>query len=581
MKCEGCGYQLADDAAFCPSCGAKTLVTEVSTVGMEATPMEIDTVPMEQQAPPEDPLLKAVRLALANDYDVERELGRGGMAVVFDAMERDLQRRVAIKVLPPETASGDAAERFKREARLAAQLDHPNIIPVFRVGQADSLQYIAMKFVEGKGLDELVKEQGALPINVVLRLLTDSARALAFAHDRGVIHRDIKGANILIEQDGRVLVADFGIARAAGEHTITATGMVVGTPSFMSPEQCGGLTLGPQSDQYSLGVLAFQLLTGSLPFEADSLVTLVQHHYTTPPPDIKGVRQDVPEELLSIVYRALQKKPEQRFKTTKHMVAALEAVPQTDEERQEADRLIQQLVTGEEITKVDVDDLPPLTTPMATALGQQAVQQKRRAPLVFALIAVIVILGGGGIAWQTGMLGGGEEEQSPGAAQLELVALAFNGKPSDARIELDDEQLDGTFKDVEPGVHHFMVTSDSFVTLFDTIQVDSDTIVELRERLQLKPELAAAAERPTQPQVTETGSLMVAVYNATDSSLVQTPRIELDGARELTNRESAQNVPVGNRLIRASASGCTPKDTTVAVTADTRKTVRIYLACQG
>ncbi|HEY2805056.1 MAG TPA: protein kinase [Gemmatimonadales bacterium] len=360
MKCSQCGTELSGGSAFCPSCGAATKDPSAATVAISAAP------------PPEDPLLVAVRDALGQYYAVEKELGRGGMAVVYKGKEKGLEREVAIKVLPPEMAlQGGTADRFRREARLAASLEHQNIIPVYRVGEEKNLIYMAMKFVRGRALDSIIEQQGALPIPVVTRILAAAAAGLAHAHEHGVVHRDIKGANILIELDGRPLVADFGIARAMTENSLTASGMVIGTPNFMSPEQCGGSKVGPQSDQYSLGVLGFQMLTGQLPFEADSIMGIIQHHYMTPPPDITAVREGVPQALLDVIYRALAKKPDDRFGHTSEMADALDAVPATVEEKRESLAMLKQLSQGEKVATVRTESLPPLSL-TASISGQRA-----------------------------------------------------------------------------------------------------------------------------------------------------------------------------------------------------------------
>ncbi|NUQ19955.1 MAG: protein kinase, partial [Gemmatimonadaceae bacterium] len=252
MNCFRCGTVVQDGTRFCAQCGAD--------VSDEAR--RIDSAERRSA----DGILETVRERLAATYDVERELGRGGMAVVIRAVERELQRPVALKVMPPQLAlSAESAERFKREARMTASLDHPNVIPIYRVGEADGLLYIAMKLVDGRAVDDIIEHQGALPIPAVIAIFRGAAAGLAAAHERGIIHRDVKGGNILVDADGRVLVTDFGIARAMQDVSLTASGMIVGTPHYMSPEQCAGRPLGPQSDQYSLAAVAFQMLTGSVP----------------------------------------------------------------------------------------------------------------------------------------------------------------------------------------------------------------------------------------------------------------------------------------------------------------------------
>jgi predicted Ser/Thr protein kinase len=306
-------------------------------------------------APEPHPLLGLLRTELSPEYDVERELGRGGMAVVFLANEVQLDRAVAIKVLPPEMALvPSVAERFKREARMAASLDHPNIIPVYRVGQVGGVHYMVQKYIEGRSLEAILALQGALPISVTLHILRCVTSALAFAHGRGIIHRDIKGANILIDTDGRIVVSDFGIARAVEDVALTASGSVVGTPAFMSPEQCSGQPLGPQCDQYSLGIVTFQMITGSVPFTAPTLPAIMQHHFFTPVPDIERLREGVPTELRDLVKRALEKKPENRYASTDDMLAAVESIPFSDSTRKRAEAALRELARGVGIGRISV-----------------------------------------------------------------------------------------------------------------------------------------------------------------------------------------------------------------------------------
>jgi len=570
MKCENCGAENADDSVFCISCGLEASLSATDTAALEVAASEETTVPsaalldadtadMDAAPQHEDAFLVATRRALAGDYEIKRELGRGGMAVVFEGVETELRRRVAVKVLPPEMATQDTAERFKREARMAASLDHPNIIPVYRVGQADGIQYMAMKFVDGRGLDEIVKEQGALPIPIVVRIIADSARALAFAHDNGVIHRDIKGANILIEKDGRVLVTDFGIARAVGEHTITATGMVMGTPSFMSPEQCGGVKLTYHSDQYSLGVVAFQLLTGSLPFEAETFVGLVQHHYMTPPPDIKRVRDDVPDELLAVVYRALAKRPEERFPNTKQMVAALDAVPLSAEERTEADHTLQELVTGGRVSRVEIDELPPLVTPMETALAGRT-EQKSRTPIFVAAAVAVVAVASAGVAWQMGLFTPDVLPPNPTPPQDAGVLLAFDGLPDGAQVFVGDERFPRGQGMVQPdSTYTYQIMANGYQTKRGTILVGTyDTTLFMRDSLQ--PAVTTTAPRQTRPPVNvqpaTTGGLLVRVTPSFAT-------IRLDGEEIVTSVEI--EVPAGEHTLSITATGYQSVDRTIEV----------------
>ena len=383
--CSRCGTTLPLGTRYCGSCGRQAIDPGAATMLVGAE---------------EDSLLAEVRHSLAGEYDVEHEVGRGAMAIVFKATEAALHRRVALKVLPPELSlNRGLADRFKREARMAAALEHPNIIPVYREGQTGRFLYIAMKLIEGRPLDDILASQGPLPIAVVVQVLRSVASALAYAHDRGIVHRDIKGANILVDRDGRVMVSDFGIARAAEDASMTSTGMMIGTPYFMSPEQCAARRIGPQSDQYSLGVVGFQLLTGFVPFQAETLPGIMHHHFYTPVPDIGDVRADAPPELLQIVMRALAKKPEQRFPSTQAMVAALDAMPFGERERLAGDAMLRDLALGLPVAQINAGTLPALPTvvrltptgPEAIADARPALGQRRRSALVGAALATIVL----------------------------------------------------------------------------------------------------------------------------------------------------------------------------------------------
>lgn len=349
MNCFRCGTVVPDGTRFCAQCGAE--VSAEARAGQEDAQRSTDG------------LLEIARTRLAADYDVDRELGRGGMAVVLRAVERELQRPVALKVMPPQVAlTPQSAERFKREARMTASLDHPNVIPIYRVGDADGLLYIAMKLVDGRAVDDIIREQGALPVPAVIAILRGAAAGLAAAHERGIIHRDVKGGNILVDGDGRVLVTDFGIARAMEDASLTASGMIVGTPHYMSPEQCAGRPLGAQSDQYSLAAVAFQMLTGSVPFDAESLPGVMQHHFFTPAPDMNAMRAGIPRELAAIVRKAMAKKPEDRYATTRDMVEAIDAIPQTAEERRQGEEMLRSLAHGAKLPRVQTSAAPTLTT---------------------------------------------------------------------------------------------------------------------------------------------------------------------------------------------------------------------------
>ena len=277
-------------------------------------------------------LIARLSQALGTSYTVEGEIGRGGMGVVYNARDERLKRRVAIKVLPPELAFQEGIRtRFLREAETAARLSHPNIVPIHTVGEGpDGIVYFVMTYVDGEPLSARLKRRGRLPSEEARRILSETADALSAAHAVGIIHRDVKPDNILLEGSrGRAMVTDFGIAKAlssATGGTLTATGVAIGTPHFMSPEQAAGdREIDGRSDIYSLGVVGFQMLVGELPFRAPTVPGILMKHITEPAPMIMDMRPYCPEDLAACVMRSLEKEPENRWPTADALRRALES----------------------------------------------------------------------------------------------------------------------------------------------------------------------------------------------------------------------------------------------------------------
>jgi serine/threonine-protein kinase len=262
---------------------------------------------------PVDALFVAFQQALAGRYSLERELGRGGMGIVYLAREVRLDRRVAIKLLPPALAAQPAPrERFVGEARTAAQLSHPNIIPIYTVDEVGDFVYFIMAYIEGETLAQRVRQTGPLKSAAAARMLREVAWALAYAHAQGVIHRDVKAENILIEgATGRAVVADFGIARRVQAAVRTGEGELVGTPEYMSPEQASGEPVDGRSDLYSLGIVGYFAMTGRLPFTGENVAAVLMQQLTRPPPPL--VTPDAPGSLVAAVERCLAKDPGARF----------------------------------------------------------------------------------------------------------------------------------------------------------------------------------------------------------------------------------------------------------------------------
>jgi hypothetical protein len=264
---------------------------------------------------------------LADRYELGPVLGQGGMARVHQGVDRQLDRRVAIKVLaPPFDRDGEFVERFRREARAAAGLSHPNIVAVFDSGSDDGTHFIVTELVEGETLADRLRHGGPMPPADAVAVAVDVARALAAAHALGLIHRDIKPGNVMLLPDGRVKVVDFGIARAAGSDTLTHTGVVLGSTAYLSPEQAGGQPVDERADLYSLGCVLYEMLTGRVPFSADTPIATMYRHVNedAPPPSTIA---PVQSELEDAVLRCLEKDPKRRFASAAELEAALLAVP--------------------------------------------------------------------------------------------------------------------------------------------------------------------------------------------------------------------------------------------------------------
>jgi serine/threonine protein kinase len=277
--------------------------------------------------------LELLRATTLGEYEIIGELGRGGMATVYLAHDIALDRQVAIKVISPSLgASPPLVERFRREARTAASLSHPNIIPIYAVRHSDRLLYFVMKYVEGRPLDGILRQHGALPLNMVQAILGQVAGAVGYAHRRGVVHRDIKPGNILIDDEGWCVVTDFGIAKVAESEGLTTSGVMVGTPAYMSPEQCLSNDVSGATDQYALGVLAYEMLTGRLPFPGSSMMSVMYAHVHVPVPAIESLRSEVPPELSGAIMRMLAKEPADRWPSVEEAAAALGTVSATQEE---------------------------------------------------------------------------------------------------------------------------------------------------------------------------------------------------------------------------------------------------------
>src|ERR671912_2357417 len=308
MFCSRCGSEITGKSKFCPSCGldlmATTPIHAIATGGLE----ELDLV----------------REALATEYEIIEELGRGGMAMVYRAKDRQLEREVAVKVLPFSLAfDTEFVERFQREARTAAQLEHPNIISIYRVGRSGRVIYFVMKFLRGGSLSTVLAARKKLTPPEIRRLLSEAGSALGYAAQRGIVHRDIKPDNIMFDEFGQSVLTDFGIAKAASGQRLTGTGMSIGTPHYMSPEQARAQNTDGRSDMYSLGVVAYQCLAGHVPYDGDDSFSIGYKHITEALP-VPALASADERRLFEVIRRMLAKDPADRFQTCEQLVAMLQ-----------------------------------------------------------------------------------------------------------------------------------------------------------------------------------------------------------------------------------------------------------------
>jgi serine/threonine-protein kinase len=346
---------------------------------------------------------QTLRDATLGEYEIMDELGRGGMATVFLAHDIALDRKVAIKVMAPHLLEGDGmAERFKLEARTAAQLSHPHIIPIYAVRETESTLFFVMKYVEGKTLDEIIKRTGPLPIPMIKDVLSKVGSALGYAHRRDVIHRDVKPGNIMIDEEGTPIVTDFGIAKVSAKMGLTMTGTTIGTPAYMSPEQCEAKQVTGASDQYSLGIVAWEMLTGKTPFSGDSAVTTMYKHCHEPVPPLRDFRPDAPPEVLETITRMLAKSPTERWPSLEAAVTKLGGATHTtlDPIRSQLLELASQPEGRELIAQLSTprSPMPGLkrTGPGTVAPHVAVEEPRRRSPV--ALVAVVVLVAAGGAA---------------------------------------------------------------------------------------------------------------------------------------------------------------------------------------
>ncbi len=517
MQCTHCATPVPDDARFCQACGSQVSDAE----GQAAA-----TAAMDQGA--FNHMEALLREDTQGEFEIGRMLGRGGMAVVYLATEVHLSRNVAIKVLPPELTFGHGVERFKREAKTAAALDHPNIIPIYRISSGGKLFWYAMKYLEGRGLDELLKERNVFGLAETIKILAQVADALDYGHEHSVIHRDVKPANVMLDSRGRVVVTDFGIAKALTEGTLTASGSVIGTPYFMSPEQGMGKPVTGAADQYSTGVMAYRMLSGQLPFEGDSAIDILHKHCMMPPHPLETVAPDLPRHVYLAIHKSLEKDADRRFRTVTDFVEALRKPRESAGGRTSASDVATLVVpasvgasasTGGASIPGAASPATP-TTPMPQTQPVGTLKKRMTLP---AIAAAAVVVGVVGVFVATS--GGGDDSTTPAAASQLAQQQAGNGVPggpadsvmsADPRsvapatgrvtvsrfpasgtVTIDGERRTGTEFDLEPGSHRIEMRARGYEDYAVDVDVAANVAVRLSfPRIQVVQQPVRQTPRP-------------------------------------------------------------------------------------
>ncbi|HZJ01207.1 MAG TPA: protein kinase, partial [Gemmatimonadaceae bacterium] len=357
-------------------------------------------------------LLEKLKAALSDTYDVERELGQGGMATVFLARDLKHERRVAIKVLHEDLGAAVGAERFRREIAIATSLTHPHILTLYDSGEANGMLFYVMPFIEGESLRGRIDREKQMPIDQALKITAEVASALGYAHRKGIVHRDIKPENILLE-DNHAIVADFGIARAVmadGGGALTKTGMSLGTPTYMSPEQAfAEKDIDGRSDMYSLACVLYEMLTGEPPFTGPNAQAIMARHSMSEVPSMQIVRNTVPDEVEDVVQKALQKSPADRFATV-------------DEFAQELQECVIDYHTTTRRALTGTRTMRGTTTRGVRALPPSKPWYKKPAIIGGAAVALLAIAGG---SWWFIGKGSNASAASAGGPDASKIAVTY------------------------------------------------------------------------------------------------------------------------------------------------------------
>ena len=314
IKCSKCQADNPDTKQFCGDCGTQLAIAEESKVSVTKT--------MET---PQEELTRGT--TLAGRYEILEELGRGGMGNVYRVVDKKINEEVALKLLKPEIAADKKTlERFSNELKLARKIVHKYVGRMYHLGEEEGTHFITMEYVPGQDLKGLIRQTGQLAVGTTINIAKQICEGLAEAHRLGVVHRDLKPSNIMIDKDGSTRIMDFGIARSLKRKGITGAGVIIGTPEYMSPEQVEGKEIDQRSDIYSLGVILYEMVTGQLPFEGDTPLSIAVKHKTESPPDPKDLNAQIPDDLSRVILTCLEKDREKRYHTASELSSELDNI---------------------------------------------------------------------------------------------------------------------------------------------------------------------------------------------------------------------------------------------------------------
>lgn len=567
-SCRNCAQVIVGEGRFCASCGADVRPPE-NAFAAEGSADRL--------------LVESLRRATIGEYEIREELGRGGMATVFLAHDIRLKKKVAIKVLSPHLQLlPGMATRFLREAQTAAAMEHPNIIPIYAYRATADFAFFTMRYVEGASLSAVAKELRQFPISTVRALLWDIGSALSCAHAHGVLHRDVKPGNVLLGRDGSVVVTDFGIAKQTDGHALTLTGQLLGTPAYMSPEQCRGADISFASDQYALGVIAFELLAGRLPFVSQAAGGLMAQHLMEPAPPVLNFRPDCPVGLANAVMRMLLKNPAERFASIDLglIAAGAVAVLPSDAARLQirawaehpvharnlADTPLSPLVGSMQLASEPADLATPPPSVAATPMmgtpvhpRSEATARRGASPLgnarwVWFSPAIVAVL----VTACLLLLRDRPQAAQP-APTVAQGTLVVDSIPFGAQLFVDDSPVRGPRLVIAAGTHRVRVDAPGFVT-FDTaltvVSASVSTVVFAAEKLAAVPFNSVVRSEPdAAPPKARRGALVIAGLPAGGRTFV-------DGRVQSGSR---LNLEPGRHRVRLEAAGFLPVESVVDV----------------